>query len=144
MFSRRASVMKTVQRFLRGPFRNALRVAMEKAVQLNAVWQEGGWRLFILLPRLLLHRPLRGGNVHKSKLAQRFEDFARGHWLDSAVRMLPQHTIARRADMIRLTTFSAGPPGPSLWCKLGSCRQVDKLWRRNSCSMYRGNVARIA
>ena len=74
--------MKTVPRFLRGPFRNALRVAMEEAVRPNAVRQERGWKLFLQLPRLLLHRPPRGGNVHKSKLVQKFEDFASGHWLD--------------------------------------------------------------
>ena len=73
----------------------------------NAVRQERGWKLFLLLPRLLLHRLPRGGNVHKSKLAQRIEDFARGRWLDllvksqNAIRMLPQHTVARRGHKIR-------------------------------------------
>ena len=47
--------MKTVPRFLRGPFRNALRVAMGEAVRPKAVRQERGWKLFLLLPRLLLH-----------------------------------------------------------------------------------------
>ena len=31
--------------------------------------------------RDLLHRPPRGGNIHKNKLAQRFDDFAAGKWM---------------------------------------------------------------
>ena len=34
----------------------------------------------LLLPRLLLFRPARGGNIHKGKLAQRFQDFSEGRW----------------------------------------------------------------
>ena len=36
--------------------------------------------LFMLLPRLLLHKPLRGGNVPRHKLITRFEHFAQGQW----------------------------------------------------------------
>ena len=72
-FSRRACVMKTTPHFWRGPFRNALRLAMEEAVRAGEVHQNRGWKLFLLLPRLLLHRPPRGGKVHRS-------NFARGSW----------------------------------------------------------------
>ena len=67
-----ASVMKTVPHFLRGPFRSAMRLALEEANEFNDNRRERGWKLFMLLPRLLLFRPPRGGNIHKSKLAQRF------------------------------------------------------------------------
>ena len=87
IFSRRACVMRTTPYFLRGPFRNALRLAMEEAIRPGEVHQSRGWKLFLLLPRLLLHGPPRGGTVHKSDLVERFDDFACGSWrklLDAA------------------------------------------------------------
>ena len=42
--------------------------------------QERGWESFMLLTRLLLHKPLRRGNVPRYKLVTRFEIFAQGHW----------------------------------------------------------------
>ena len=77
-FSRRPSVMKNVPHCLRGPYRNAMRLAMDEANHSNAVRSERGWRLFLLLPRLLLHRPPRGGHIPES---HRFDDFAAGKWL---------------------------------------------------------------
>ena len=41
---------------------------------------DGGWKLFLLLPRMLLHRPGRGGNISKTKLTSRFDDFSAGRW----------------------------------------------------------------
>ena len=58
-FSQRASVMKTVPHFLRGPFRSAMRLALEEANEFNENRRERGWKLFMLLPRLLLFRPPR-------------------------------------------------------------------------------------
>ena len=77
---RRAVVMKTVPKFLRGPHRSAMRLAMEEALHENDHRRERGWKLFFLLPRLLLFRPARGGNTHKGKLAQRFQYFSEGRW----------------------------------------------------------------
>ena len=79
-FARRASVMKSIPHWLKGPFRNALKLAMEEAICPGVFHQERGWKLFLLIPRLLLHRPPRGEPVPKSKLVQRFDDFARGDW----------------------------------------------------------------
>ena len=45
------------------------------------VQQERGWKLFLLLPRMLLHRPPRGGLTSKSKLSERFDKCARGKWI---------------------------------------------------------------
>ena len=39
-----------------------------------------GWRLFLLLPRLLLFRPPRGGLIPKHQLQNRFSLFPRGEW----------------------------------------------------------------
>ena len=90
-FSQRASVMKTVPHFLRGPFRSAMRLALEEVNKFNVNRRERGWKLFMLLPHLLLFRPRRGGNIHKSKLAQRFQDFAEGRWM-SLLRVSRQCT----------------------------------------------------
>ena len=79
-FSRRAVLMKTVPHFLRGAFRNAMRIAMEEATHAQAGQHERGWKLFMLLPRMLLHRPPRGGNIPKNKLVSRFDDFSAGRW----------------------------------------------------------------
>ena len=41
-----------------------------------------GWKLFVLLPRLLLFKPPRGGKVAKNTLLDRFTKFAPGQWLE--------------------------------------------------------------
>ena len=40
-----------------------------------------GWKLFFLLPRLLLCRPPRGGLVPKARLQERVVMFSAGDWL---------------------------------------------------------------
>ena len=65
IFAKRAAVMKAIP----------TRVAMDAALQTNEVCRTRGWKLFLLLPRMLLHRPGRGGNISRSKLVQRFDDF---------------------------------------------------------------------
>ena len=64
-------------RFLRGPFRSALRFALLEIIasQGDQMRSSRGWKLLMLLPRLLLFRPPRGGNISKQKLSQRFQDF---------------------------------------------------------------------
>ena len=39
------------------------------------------WTLFLLLPRLLLFRPARGGLLPKGQLQERFNRFTHGEWL---------------------------------------------------------------
>ena len=80
VFSRRAVQKKTVPHFLRGAFRNGMRIAMEEATHAQAGRHERGWKLFMFLPRMLLHRPSRGGNIQKNKLVSRFDDFSAGRW----------------------------------------------------------------
>ena len=58
-FTRRAAATKSLPRFLRGPHRNAMRLAMQEATHVVPGRSERGWRLFLLLPRLLLHLPPR-------------------------------------------------------------------------------------
>ena len=81
ILEQRAAVMKTVPTFLKGPFRNALKVALEEIwASPDVLKQERGWKLLMLLTRLLLHRPPGGGLIAKDKLEARFHAFGRGEW----------------------------------------------------------------
>ena len=74
-FSQRACVMHTVPRFLRGLFSVTCRVGRDfRRAQGHERRQERGWKLFLLLRRMLFHRPRR------PKLVARFEMFLKGEW----------------------------------------------------------------
>ena len=81
MFEMGAHVMKTVPGCTRGVLRGAFRLAIDEVL---AGWtagnvnrQERGWKLFFLIPRMLLYRPLRGGTVSRRKLQDRVDFFNR-------------------------------------------------------------------
>ena len=104
LVKKRACVMRSVPRFLKGPYRNALRVALEEATAQQLCRQERGWKLFTLLPRMLLHRPLRGGLLSKEKLTQRFDAFSHGQWeslLEASARCDEQAAVSRRRSQRR-------------------------------------------
>ena len=67
IFLVRACVMKSVPAFLKGACCSVMRVALREADRerdsRDLVGQTRVWKLFLLLPRLLLHRPPRGGLV---------------------------------------------------------------------------------
>ena len=73
IFSLRASVMRLVPRFLQGPFRNAMKMVEDVRVT-------HGWKVFLMLPRMLMHRPPGGGVISREKLVARFEAFTQGDW----------------------------------------------------------------
>ena len=101
VFSKRAVVMKTITKFLRGSYRNAMRVAMEESLHPLEARKTRGWKLFLLLSRMLLHRPPRGGNIPRSKLAQRFDDFSGGSWarlLEASGDCNEHATVAQRLE----------------------------------------------
>ena len=75
-------VMKNIPRFLKRPFRNVLQAALEEVTAAERCRQERGWKLFLLLPRLLLHRFPRGGLISREKLVGRFQLFAQGRWTE--------------------------------------------------------------
>ena len=84
-FAQRAAVMKNIPKFLWGSFRVALRLALEEIsmrfAQNDWLRQVRRWKLFLVLPRLLLHRPPRG-KVGREKLVSRFLKFSAGQWAD--------------------------------------------------------------
>ena len=71
VFSRRPSGMRTVPKFMRGGFRNALRVAIQEALSVDERRSERGWKLLLMLPRMFLFKPPRKGTVAKEKLMER-------------------------------------------------------------------------
>ena len=68
-----------------GSFKAAMRLAIDEVADGVAVHdeakQERGWKLFLLLPRVLLQRLSRGGLVPESKLLERLRRFATGDWI---------------------------------------------------------------
>ena len=61
--------------------RSVLEEATWRNSRADAVGQEREWKIFVLLPRMLLRRPPVGGLVPKEKLVARFQMFARGERL---------------------------------------------------------------
>ena len=80
IFSKRAVVVKTVPHFLKGPRRSAMHIAMTDATCDEHVRRSRGWKLFLLLPRMLLSRKPRGGSISREALQTRFCQFAEGQW----------------------------------------------------------------
>ena len=94
VFKPRASVMKSVPKFLCGAFRIALRTALQEAVLGGDVGDEvrqtRGWKLLLLLPRMLLSKAPHGGTIGKDKLVQRFQLFAEGRSCSDSASSVPQ------------------------------------------------------
>ena len=81
IFNQRAAVMKSVPHCLKGPFRTALKLAFEQILETeDQHQQERGWKLMMLLPRMLLHRPPGGGLIARDKLLSRVTAFTQGQW----------------------------------------------------------------
>ena len=71
--------MRSVPRFLQGPFRNAMKMVLEEIMaSIEDVRVTRGWKVFLMLPRMLLHRPPGGGVISREKLVARFEAFTQG------------------------------------------------------------------
>ena len=74
-FFYRTCIMGSPPRFLRGACKVAMRFAVEVELGVDAHNEQRicqGWKLFLLLPRMVLHKPARGWLVPKKKLLERF------------------------------------------------------------------------
>ena len=93
LFDDRARVMRSVPHVLKGAFRMALRVAFQEIFDGTEANSEArvvrGWKLFLLLPRMLLFRPLRGGVVPRKKLESRIRQFQEVSGSHSCATALP-------------------------------------------------------
>ena len=83
--------------FRRGRFRQACRKALQaRRDVVNAgdeLMEERSWKMFCLLPFLLLHRPVNKSTITKEVLYRRFDLFGVGAWdtlVDEAVASIPQ------------------------------------------------------
>ena len=123
---RRPCVLKNIPRFLKGAFRNALQIAIDAANSSDVSVAQRGWKLFMLLRRMVLRRPARGGLISKKNFAHRFDLFARGEWLQ-LLEMSEQcdedsARARRRRRRYGASSFqspSVGAFGRTLFCKTG-------------------------
>ena len=85
LFEHGARLMQSVPHVIRGAFRMALRVACQEildGMEANSeVRTVRGWKLLLLLPRMMLFRPNRGGPVSRKKLESRVRQFQEGDWI---------------------------------------------------------------
>ena len=78
-----------------------------------------GWKLFLLLPRLLLSRPPRGGLIPKQQLVNRFSAFSRGEWDQLLFQSEEWGAAARKGSNggaeHKQTPWTVEQRGPSHW-----------------------------
>ena len=84
VFDRRLRVMQCCPHYLRGRFRQATRCALEARHQAvrsqDRTLETRAWKLFCLIPFLLLRWPFGGRRVSREDLCERFDKFTRGEW----------------------------------------------------------------
>ena len=97
LFSMRAVLMKSPPAFVKGAYRVGLRVALREILQRREHSDDArsarGWKLFLLLPQMLLFRPPRGGLIPKQRFLD-FQLFARGEWMQL---LLPSRECCEKA-----------------------------------------------
>ena len=74
-----------------------MRVALLEIVEGSEAHNEDrrrGWKLFLLLPRMLLFRPPRGGLIPKHRLLERFAMFG-GQWTELLILSRESSEVAR-------------------------------------------------
>ena len=114
VFRRRATVLRAPPKLFRGAYCAVLRLVMNEVRagrrEFNVLKQERGWKLFLLIPRLLLHRPARGGLIPRRKLRERFEKFVQGHWVELQVAFAAMEDAAqtRRSRVSRTRSDTVG------------------------------------
>ena len=101
IFEGRANVMGVAPFLMRGAFRGALRLATNEAVlahnRNDVPREERAWKLFFLLPRMLLTRPSRGGKISPAKLEEKIARFTDGRWIDLVEESAEACAVARTA-----------------------------------------------
>ena len=79
-------MLRSCPRFLRGRLRESLSFALRERFRDKMVGdaqaETRGWKLFALIPMLLLRRPHGTKAVGREELAHRAQEFSRGRWRD--------------------------------------------------------------
>ena len=85
-FGTRVSMLKICPFFFRGRLRQCFSVALRERHRTrqaeDTLAEKRAWKLFGLIPMMMLHRPRGAGAVGRDELAQRADDFARGKWTE--------------------------------------------------------------
>ena len=147
IFNRRANVLRAISYVLKGPYvsavRTAIREALEARVGGNELKLTRAWKLFLLLPLMLLFRPPRGGKIPKLQLLERLQN-SRGasgvnwskkeqFWQREAQRQLQEETEAEGRCSTPRTQGFAVCVGWGIVCSatsFGRCR--DSTWDREN------------
>ena len=91
VFLSRTPMLRSCPAFLRGRFRHSLCVALRERCRAklvgDTVAEERAWKVFGLVPAMLLHRPRGCGRVGKEELVERANIFGRGQWRDLLTSM---------------------------------------------------------
>ena len=84
LFLKNIPMLKSCPRFLRGRLRECFSFALRERLRGKIVGDDQaelrGWKLFALIPLMLLHKTRGIGSVGRDELAHRIEDFTRGRW----------------------------------------------------------------
>ena len=82
---RRVPMLKSCPRFLRGRLRqcwnHALRERCRARQEGDFVAEVRAWKLFCLVPMMILYKPRSVGSVGRDELAKRIQDFEEGRWV---------------------------------------------------------------
>ena len=125
VFFRRVPMLRSCPRFLRGRFRECFSLGLRERFRAK---QEGdvtaeirGWKLFLLVPMMILHKTSGTSTIGRNELAARVDAFARGRWrelLEEALRHTQpssSHTLTEEEEkgpggVIRETQEPSGRP----------------------------------
>ena len=106
VFDQRTRVMQFVPWVIRGAFRAAIKVALQEILAGTKANSElraaRGWKLLLLLPRMILFRPP-GGNVSRKRLESRIVAFHEGRWME----LLRDSTIAAELCICAVTLIAS-------------------------------------
>ena len=98
-FTKRPPMLKRCPYFLRGRLQQCFAIALRERYRArqeqDAAAEERAWKLFGLVPAMLLHRPRGTGSVGRDELAQRADEFASGHFRD-LLEMASRHAAESR------------------------------------------------
>ena len=110
VFEIRGIVMKTAPKFMRGVFRGPIKTSLQAILRgrerKDVELETRGWKLLMLMPRLLLARPPRGGLVPQGRLKERVARFSGGGWvplLEMSLECSMQGNVASRRRRRRAT-----------------------------------------
>ena len=94
--------LKAVPRCIRGPYLRILTQCLVAVESSQVAWNAGtgnevsvvqAWKIFLLLPRMLLHKAKRGGEAGERERKRRIELFDAGQW--DELLLLSRNTVTR-------------------------------------------------